>query len=147
MKTFTATPKTGKRQPAQQLQKQIGTITPEQFARGEAYWTGRRRLGHRRYPSEVIKPLPESLDEALLPDVMIGLHDVYGTVFPKPEGEVILFTVVDLKTTYEKAAIKIQRILAQQKLQASSLTIKPGPEIKIPTNRKITITLAKNTLM
>ena len=50
------TPKLPPRQP---LEKQVGTITPEQFARGDAYWTGRRREGHRTQPSSAIKPLPE----------------------------------------------------------------------------------------
>lgn len=37
------------------LDRQVGTITPEQFGRGDAYWTGRRRLGHRMKKSDAIK--------------------------------------------------------------------------------------------
>lgn len=41
--------------PPANLDKQVGTITPEQFGRGDAYWTGRRRLGHRTKKSDAIK--------------------------------------------------------------------------------------------
>jgi len=80
VKTFTATPEefatgaaarravavtrpvrkpTPKLPPRQPLEKQVGTITPEQFVRGDAYWTGKRREGHRTQPTSAIKPLPE----------------------------------------------------------------------------------------
>lgn len=89
MKTFTATPEefaTGaaarraiastrpvrkpatKLPPRKPLERQVGTITPEQFGRGDAYWAGRRREGHRTTPSEVIKPMAEGLASWLLED-------------------------------------------------------------------------------
>jgi hypothetical protein len=52
--------------PPARLDFQIGTITPEQFARGNAYGAEKRRLGHRQTPSTTIKPVAESIVDALL---------------------------------------------------------------------------------
>ena len=60
--------------PRQPLERQVGTITPEQFGRGDAYWTGRRREGHRTTPSEVIKPIAEGLANWLLEDEEWSLY-------------------------------------------------------------------------
>lgn len=46
------------------LDRQVGTITPEQFGRGEAYWTGRRRLGHRMKKSAAIKAVDSLIGSA-----------------------------------------------------------------------------------
>lgn len=54
--------------PRQPLEKQVGTITPEQFGRGDAYATGKRREGHRTMPSQAIKPIAEGLANWLLED-------------------------------------------------------------------------------
>ena len=67
-----ARPKQPKRAARVGIDRQIGTITPEQFGRGEAYWTGLRRQGHRTKPSSVIKPMEAVLHA--LPDT--GIEDL-----------------------------------------------------------------------
>jgi len=58
--------------PHKSLDAQMGTITSEQFGKGEVYW-GARRFGHRKFKqppvgSRAIKPLPEAIVSALLED-------------------------------------------------------------------------------
>ena len=88
-----------------------------------------------------------NLLEARLPDVMLDLHDVYGNVFPKPQGDVILFTVFDKNTTSEKAAAKVNALLAEHGVSAVQMVITPGPEEKKAKDRKITVALPKDDLM
>jgi hypothetical protein len=57
------------------LERQIGTITTDQFSKGDAFNTGKRRLGHRQMPSSAIKPM-EAVMHAL-PDT--GLTDLPKT--------------------------------------------------------------------
>jgi hypothetical protein len=85
--------------------------------------------------------------EARLPDVLLDLADVYGAAFPRPRGLVIQFTLIDARTTAEKAMAKVQKILDRHGILPSKLIVKPGPEVREPFNRTVTLEIQKDLLM
>lgn len=59
--------KSGKKRPMPPyVEKQVGTITPEQFLKGDAYLGQHRAYGHRSAHTKAIKPMPESAVDTLL---------------------------------------------------------------------------------
>jgi len=117
--------------PFKQLDRQVGAITPEQFQQGSVYQTPRRH-GHRTVASPEIKPVAESLT-----DLILDLHDHYGSAFPRPSGAIIQFTVVDEQTTYKKAQKKIVGILSSHGLLPAQMDI--TPKEPGPTNYRIVV--------
>lgn len=87
-----------------------------------------------------------TLVEARLPDLLIDLHDQYGSAFPKPSGMVIHFTLVAENTTYQKAKAELEALLTLHGL-FGNFVITPGPETKTKVNRTIKLTVAKDLLL
>lgn len=58
----------------QQMDRQIGTITPENFGAGRPFW-GKRVRDHRDEPVPTLKPLPEALVDRLLETDEEGIDD------------------------------------------------------------------------
>lgn len=88
-----------------------------------------------------------NVTEARLPDLVIDLFDQYGSSNARPTGEIINFQVIHANTTYLKAKAEIEALLTLHGLKASTLTITPGPEIKVKTNRSIKFSIAKGLLV
>lgn len=87
-----------------------------------------------------------TLTEARLPDLLIDLHDQYGMSFPKPQGLAITFTLIDERTTYQKAKNEIDALLALHGV-VGSVNITPGPEVPGKVNRTVKLSIAKDLLM
>ena len=58
-----------------QQDREIGTITPEDFGAGRPYW-GRRAYQHRKEPVPTLKPLPEAIVDELLETSAAAYGDV-----------------------------------------------------------------------
>lgn len=102
--------------PRQPLEKQVGTITPEQFGRGDAYWAGRRREGHRTTPSEVIKPMAEDIVAALIDEAM-NRRGFLGRLAAALAGMAVAPAAAVMPSAAGAAApvwtVNMQRVLAQ----------------------------------
>ena len=88
-----------------------------------------------------------ALLEAKLIDLVLDLHDQYGGAAPKPAGALVHFTVVANRTTYQKALAGIEALLDIYGLQATDMSIVPGPEVVEKYNRQIKFSIARSTLV
>ena len=84
--------------------------------------------------------------EARLPDLLLDLADQYGNAFPKPQGMVIVFTLIRENVTYKAAKAEIEALLTLHGV-IGTVTITPGPEVAGKVNRTIKLSVAKDLLM
>lgn len=84
--------------------------------------------------------------EARLPDLLLDLADQYGNAFPKPQGMVIVFTLIRENVTYKAAKAEIEALLTLHGV-IGTITIIPGPEVAGKVNRTIKLSVAKDLLM
>lgn len=87
-----------------------------------------------------------TLLEARLPELLIDLHDQYGSAFPKPQGLAITFTLFCKNVTYSKAKANIDALLALHGV-VGTVVITPGPEVVGRVNRVIKLSIAKDLLV
>jgi len=87
------------------------------------------------------------MPKPLLPDFLLDLYAEYGHTHPRPSGLFFLFNFIDESTTYFKALKRVQAICAAHGITPVSLIIRPGPEVKQPFNRSITLSVARHTLV
>lgn len=87
-----------------------------------------------------------TLLEARLPDLLIDLTDQYGMAFPKPQGMVIIFTLIREKVTYKTAKAEIEALMTLHGI-IGTVTITPGPEVMGKATRTIKLSVAKDLLM
>ncbi len=84
--------------------------------------------------------------EENLSDLIIDLHDQYGSAFPRPAGMVVKFQVVHDNATFQKAKAEIEALLTLHGIIPSSLEITPGPEVKGKFNRNVKFSVATDLL-
>lgn len=88
-----------------------------------------------------------TLFESKLPDLLIDLHDQYGSAFPKPQGQMMVFEVIHESATWSRAKAEIEALLALHGISATRLEVKPGPEVKGKFNRRIHVEIPNRMLM
>lgn len=81
-----------------------------------------------------------------LSDLIIDLHDQYGSAFPRPQGMVVKFQVVHDNTTYKNAKAEIEALLTLHGIIPSDLQITPGPEVKTKFNRNVKFSVSTDLL-
>ena len=72
-----------------------------------------------------------------LADLILDLHEQYGSAFPKPSGMVVKFQVIHENTTYQEAKSALKALLTMHGLTPLDLVITPGPEVKKKWNRSL----------
>jgi hypothetical protein len=81
-----------------------------------------------------------------LSGLILDLHDVYGSAFPRPQGMVVKFQVVHDNTTFKKAKAEIEALLTLHGIIPSDLQITPGPEVKGKFNRSVKFSISTDLL-
>ena len=88
----------------------------------------------------------ETLLEAKLTNLMLALSDHYSSAIPRPQGEIIQFTMVDEDTSYQAATRKITQILTSEGCRSAQVTITPGPQIR-KSNRRVVVRIDRDFLL
>ena len=88
-----------------------------------------------------------TLLESKLIDLVLDLHARYGGAQPRPNGNVIQFSVVDNDTTQPKAVADLEALLAEHGVRALYLNVTPGLELKQKFNRRLKFSISASALV